>query len=75
MLCMNITIDETTARMAVIALRERADNMRREARLRSNSGAAFIPERARLRSLSVILDQRADSIEAQYTRKAQRDAR
>ena len=67
---MQITIDETTARMAVIAMRERADRMRADAKARRYTGAAFIKRRASLRKNAAIIDQRADALEATYARKA-----
>lgn len=69
---LQITIDETTARMAVAAMRERAESMRRAARSRANSGMANVEYRAKLRVWAADYDQRAAAIRTQYERKAKR---
>lgn len=59
-----IEIDKTTARMAVIAMRERADRLRRDARLRRYAGASGIAQRAILRGNAAVIDDHADKLEA-----------
>ena len=67
---MNIVIDETTARMAVIAMRERADNLRRKAKGRRFTGAPYAHLRAQYRQNAARIDAHADALEAQYSNKA-----
>lgn len=69
---MQVTIDETTARMAVRAFRVLAESERREARSRKWQGAAMIESRARKRAAAAKYDQAADAMVAQFSRKALR---
>lgn len=71
---MQVMIDETTARMAVLAMREKAERLRTDARSRRYSGPAFIDERARLRNNATIILNRASDLEATYSRKAKATA-